>query len=239
MDDIGALAQLALRMNPVQRTALVEMIARDAADWPEEMAENQRRGGTVQGDWKSPHWNMDLVLGLRRAAARIEKGWAATEERRRLWNSYLPQRPGGVRDGYLAPLGEPEGWLPPDQASAIEVIDAWIDSHASQDYQDQPLALDWLRTCKLAEEEGESVAELILASGGNPRKPRDSGARDRLLKELADRAWTAVLSIQHFTKSTTMTNQVLADTLAKIRSRVPGEGSAAPRGEGSGPGSDG
>lgn len=222
MDDMEALAHLAAsRMNPLQVTSLVAMIARDAAQWPDHMAENQARGGTVKGDWPSPHWNMDLVLGLRRAASEIEKGWAATEERRRQWNSYLSQRPDGVRLGHLAPLGEREGQLTPEQASAIEVIDAWIDGHASQDYQDQPLALHWLRTCKLTEEEGESVAELISATGGNPRKPHDPAALDRLLKELADRAWTAILSIQHYTKSTDRTNEVLAGTLAKIRSRVP------------------
>lgn len=222
MDDIEALAQLARsRMNPVQRTALVEMIARDAAAWPDYMAENQRRGGTVKGDWESPHWNIDLVLGLRRAAARIEEGWAVTEERRRQWNGYLSQHPAGVREGHLAPIGEQEGRLTAEQASAIEVIDAWIDAGASAEYQAQPLALQWLRTGKLTEEEGESIAELISATGGNPRKPHDPAALDRLLKELADRAWTAILAIQHFTKDTGRTNQVLADVLTKIRARVP------------------
>lgn len=102
----------------------------------------------------------------------------------------------------------------------MEAVDIWLDAGAGQAYQDQPLAQDWARACKLAEEEGESIAELILATGQNPRKPHDPAAAGRLLEELADRAWTAILAIQHFTKSTALTDQVLSDCLAKLRGRV-------------------
>lgn len=111
--------------------------------------------------------------------------------------------------------------MTPQELADVAVVDAWIDAHASADYQEQPLALLWLRCCKLGEEEGESIAELILATGGNFRKEHDPGAAGRLLAELADRAWTAILAIQHLTKDAAVTGDVLDAGLAKIRSRVP------------------
>ncbi len=111
--------------------------------------------------------------------------------------------------------------MTPGELAAVKAVDEWIDAGASAEYQAQPLALQWLRVGKLAEEEGESIAELISATGGNPRKPHDPAALDRLLKELADRAWTAILAIQHCTKDTARTDEVLGEVLAKIWSRVP------------------
>lgn len=111
--------------------------------------------------------------------------------------------------------------MTPEELAAVAAVDAWLDSGASADYQDQPLGQDWARVAKTAEEAGEAIAELILATGQNPRKPRDLAAQGRLLKELADVAWAAVLAIQHFTKDTARTDQVLSAALGKARGRVP------------------
>lgn len=103
----------------------------------------------------------------------------------------------------------------------IEIIDLWLDDKVSPIYKEQPLAQDWARVCKGDEEKGESIAELILATGQNPRKPQDPEANERLLKELADRAITNILAIQHFTKDAFKTEQIVQDKLAAIRTRVP------------------
>jgi hypothetical protein len=51
----------------------------------------------------------------------------------------------------------------------IRDVDLWLDSDVSPVYKEQPLAQDWARICKETEEKGESIAELILATGQNPR----------------------------------------------------------------------
>lgn len=111
VDDIDALEQLARRMGSAQLTALVTRIALRAAAWPEEMAGNQARGGLVKGDWKSPHWDMQLVLALRLCASEIEGRWAASEERRRSWNQSLEEQfHARYHRGFLYDLGPgPEG----------------------------------------------------------------------------------------------------------------------------------
>lgn len=104
---------------------------------------------------------------------------------------------------------------------AIEAVDAWLDSGASPDYQSQPMAQDWARVAKIAEEAGEAIAELILSTGQNPRKPHDPAAAGRMLDELADAAWAAILGIQHFTKDVDVTNAIIARRLDHLRARVP------------------
>lgn len=91
MDDLDALAHLALRLGPVQVTALISRLAAQAPAWPQAMAANQAAGGQVKGDWASPHWDMELVIALRTAADRAEGAWAATRERRQRWNACLGQ----------------------------------------------------------------------------------------------------------------------------------------------------
>lgn len=108
-----------------------------------------------------------------------------------------------------------------EELAAIEAIDAWLDDKVSQPYKDQPLAQDWARVCKETEEKGESIEELILATGQNPRKPRDPAATARLLEEMADRAWTAIFGIQHFTQSVQETDRIMSERLKRIRARVP------------------
>jgi hypothetical protein len=105
----------------------------------------------------------------------------------------------------------------------VTIVDQWIDGLSGKEYQEQPLAQDWARIAKLAEELGETIAELILATGQNPRKPRDPAARDRMLRELADTVMTGVYGIQHFTKDADRTEMYLCEAQAKHYSRVPSE----------------
>lgn len=104
---------------------------------------------------------------------------------------------------------------------AVGTVDRWLDAEVAGAYKDQPLAQDWARVCKGAEEQGESVAELILATGQNPRKGTDPDARDRLLAELADTAVTAIFAIQHFTKDPARTWAVVTKAVAKAYDRAP------------------
>src|SRR5215472_15033248 len=102
----------------------------------------------------------------------------------------------------------------------ISAVDTWLDDGCSQAYKDQPLAQDWARTAKADEEQGEVIAELILATGQNPRKPQDPAARDRLLAELADRAVTSVFAIQHFTKDARQTLVIFLEAMGKAARRA-------------------
>jgi hypothetical protein len=103
----------------------------------------------------------------------------------------------------------------------IEAIDVWLDRDAASAYQDQPLAQDWARVAKVAEETGEAIDRLIALTGQNPRKGV-CGTREELLGELADVALTAIFAIQHFTKDAAETFRILDADLAKIADRVPG-----------------
>jgi phosphoribosyl-ATP pyrophosphohydrolase len=88
-------------------------------------------------------------------------------------------------------------------------VDQWLDDAVSQEYKDQPLAQDWARISKIAEELGEAVGELILLTGQNPRKERTTND-DPLLTELADVVITGMLAMLHFTKDTARVSTVLA-----------------------------
>src|SRR5215472_17157532 len=72
----------------------------------------------------------------------------------------------------------------------IAAVDTWLDEQCGPAYKEQPLAQTWARLCKDQEEKGESIAELILATGQNPRKRDQAGSRDRICEELADRSVT-------------------------------------------------
>lgn len=45
---------------------------------------------------------------------------------------------------------------------AIEVIDYWLDQSVGLEYIKQPLAQDWARISKVAEELGEAINERIV-----------------------------------------------------------------------------
>lgn len=99
-------------------------------------------------------------------------------------------------------------------------VDEVLDKKVSDIYKEQPLAQDWARVAKITEEAGEAIAELILATGQNPRKGIDAHAHKRLLQELADTAMTAVYAIQHFTKDADVTEQYMIDAQIKHESRL-------------------
>jgi hypothetical protein len=104
--------------------------------------------------------------------------------------------------------------------SIVTEVDEILDRLVSTQYKDQPLAQDWARVAKIQEETGEAIAELILATGQNPRKPQDNHARERLLCELADTAMTAVYAIQHFTKDVAATEEYMTRAQTKHHSRL-------------------
>lgn len=101
----------------------------------------------------------------------------------------------------------------------IELVDMWLDSSVNGDYLDQPLGQDWARISKIAEELGEATAAFIGITGQNPRKGIH-GSMDDLLDELADTALTAILAIQHFSKSSADTRQRLMSKQEKIYQRI-------------------
>lgn len=117
----------------------------------------------------------------------------------------------------------------------IRTVDEWLDAEVSAGYQGQPLAQDWARVAKVAEETGEAVDALVGCTGQNPRKGH-YGDVDDLLGELADVAMTAMFAIQHFTKDETRTGAVIMAALEKAATRAaeagyetkPGAGKADP-----------
>jgi phosphoribosyl-ATP pyrophosphohydrolase len=103
---------------------------------------------------------------------------------------------------------------------AIRDIDAWLDREVSQEYRNQPLAQDWARITKIAEELGETVQAFIGYTGQNPRKGVTNG-REEVLNELADVVFTATLALQHFVKDPQEVRDILRRKLAAIEKRVP------------------
>ncbi|HYK70361.1 MAG TPA: hypothetical protein VEV45_20625 [Streptosporangiaceae bacterium] len=116
-------------------------------------------------------------------------------------------------------------------SSALEAIrrgDQWLDGEVGQAYKEQPLAQDYARTLKVIEEIGETLKALILATGQNPRKmasyrpasETDLAELRHMLTELGDSAAACLLGIQHWTKDTEQTDEILAQALVKVRSRA-------------------
>lgn len=103
--------------------------------------------------------------------------------------------------------------------AVIRDVDAWLDAEVSAGYQGQPLAQDWARVAKVAEEAGEAVDALIGCTGQNPRKGH-YGTADDLLGELADVAVTGMFAIQHFTKDERRTFAVIMASLEKAAKRA-------------------
>lgn len=102
----------------------------------------------------------------------------------------------------------------------LTTVDDWLDGgDVAPAYKDQPLAQDWARITKVAEEAGEAVSALIGCTGQNPRKGV-CGAWDDVLDELADVFCTAAFAIQHCTKDADRTAEILANSLAKAMHRA-------------------
>jgi NTP pyrophosphatase (non-canonical NTP hydrolase) len=97
----------------------------------------------------------------------------------------------------------------------VERFDQHLDAKCAVTYKEQPLAQDWARVAKIAEEAGEAVDALIGMTGQNPRKGYYAEGAD-LLDELADAAFTAVYAIQHFTKDIAVTRRALERHQEKV-----------------------
>jgi hypothetical protein len=104
----------------------------------------------------------------------------------------------------------------------IDRVDSWLDGAVASEYQLQPLAQDWARISKVAEELGEVIQAFIGYTGQNPRKGKINEKAD-VVNELADVAMTAILAIQHMTKNTSETRDILMAKQRAVYERVPAE----------------
>ncbi len=102
----------------------------------------------------------------------------------------------------------------------ITAVDAWLDGECGPSYKAQPLAQTWARVVKYQEEHGEAIADLILATGQNPRKPADPAARDRLCEELGDRMSASFGAIMHLVKDADEAWLYFRNALAKAADRA-------------------
>ncbi|HET9893737.1 MAG TPA: hypothetical protein VFQ44_02275 [Streptosporangiaceae bacterium] len=103
--------------------------------------------------------------------------------------------------------------------NAVEVIDAYLDSHRNPEFLEQPLANDWARITKVCEESGEVWKELSGLTGENYRKGI-CGTEEKLLGELADCVASAMCAIQHRTKDIGKTWAVVSAAFAKAMQRL-------------------
>jgi NTP pyrophosphatase (non-canonical NTP hydrolase) len=92
----------------------------------------------------------------------------------------------------------------------ITALDAWLDDNVSAMYREQPLAQDWARLSKMAEEVGECIQAYIGATGQNPRKGIVNDMDD-VLDEAVDVIVTAIMFIQHTTKDAMQTADLIED----------------------------
>lgn len=101
----------------------------------------------------------------------------------------------------------------------VQYIDEWLDSKVSPAYQEQPLAQDWARLSKVSEELGEAIQEFIGLTGQNPRKGVTS-SEPQFLEEVADTLITALLCMQHFTKDTWVTREIIRSRIERTAKRA-------------------
>src|ERR1700735_3726792 len=101
----------------------------------------------------------------------------------------------------------------------VHFLDDYIDNHSDERYRIQPLANDWARISKIAEELGEVTSAFIGVTGQNPRKG-GYGTYPELFDELADTAIACIVAIQHFTKDTHRTSQIVQDRMAYRRDKA-------------------
>lgn len=74
-------------------------------------------------------------------------------------------------------------------------LSRWVDEHPRNAGRDRE-ALGWHRVTKAVEEAGEALAEWLLFTGGNPRKPEGSTV-EPVIEELLDTAVAALGAIEH------------------------------------------
>jgi NTP pyrophosphatase (non-canonical NTP hydrolase) len=109
-----------------------------------------------------------------------------------------------------------------DMKYFINRVDIWLDENVSQEYKDQPLAQDLARVAKVGEEAGEAIEAFLGYTGQNPRKGRNKELGD-VLDELSDVVITGLLGIQHFTKNTEYTMDIIFRRMEYRISSIPEE----------------
>ena len=102
----------------------------------------------------------------------------------------------------------------------LEEIDKWLDGTVADQYKTQPLAQDWARISKVAEELGEAIQAFIGATGQNPRKGVIN-TQEEVLDELADVVITGLAAMMHFTKDPYTVRQIIRNKLHRIWKRIP------------------
>lgn len=147
-------------------------------------------------------------------------------------------------------MKDSSGVIGPAARGIIATVNRWLDAAVAETYQDQPLAQDWARVAKTAEEAGEAMAEaarldltaqdrarvdecmvkigrtidaLIAMTGQNPRKGV-CGTQDAMLNELADVICTGMFAIQHFTGDSDQTAVIIEAAMLKAFSRAQAAG---------------
>lgn len=150
----------------------------------------------------------------------VDAAHAAATEFARRWGDPVPPR-GMIRQmlGASARMWSTQELATDRLRTIIRDVDTWLDAEVSPGYQGQPLAQDWARVTKVAEEVGEAIDALIGCTGQNPRKGHYGSAED-LLGELADVAVTGMFAIQHFTKDERRTFAVVMASLEKAAARA-------------------
>jgi hypothetical protein len=91
-------------------------------------------------------------------------------------------------------------------------LSEWIDDNAPPHYAFNPMAQDWARISKLAEEVGEAISAFIGATGQNPRKGFSNDMTD-VYDEIVDVIITGVCALSHFTKDVHQTKAIVEQRL--------------------------
>jgi hypothetical protein len=180
-------------------------------------------------EWQHPGWSPGPGWDLtEEEAAEVLR---ASSEAAALRNQMMTGDPALIGDGIR---------------EIVTLVNDWLDGAVADTYQDQPMAQDWARVAKCAEEISEVMQEaegrelsahdrerldgctlyigraieaLIAVTGQNPRKGV-CGTLDEMLKELADVWCTAIFAIQHFTNDSEVTASILAASLGKAMRRA-------------------
>jgi hypothetical protein len=105
-----------------------------------------------------------------------------------------------------------------DARDGLVAISRWLDE-APVNAARTPLERMLLRTIKLAEENGEMVAEIIGLTGQNPRKGVTSDV-DKVIAEALDTVVTGLGIVEHLTDNEGRAFGLLFEKLAKVHARM-------------------
>lgn len=111
-----------------------------------------------------------------------------------------------------------------DAQNRLQRLSAWLDESPANSGR-APLERLLLRFLKVAEENGEMVAEIIGMTGQNPRKGVTSDIT-KVIEEALDVAITALGAVEHATGNRGEAFALLFDKIAKVDARRQGLPSA-------------